>query len=139
MPTRSTAGRTAPATTSADLLARFFHGLSDPTRMRIVQLLLDGEKNVGELVATLEMPQGRISSHLMCLRWCGFVATRRDGRYVYYRISDTRVIDLVRIGQALLLDNAQAVASCAVITKEATDGGDRCNALSAASSWASPW
>ena len=121
MPARSTANRLGPATISADLLARDFHGLSDPTRMRIVQLLLDGEKNVGALVAALGQPQGRISSHLMCLRWCGFVATRRDGRYVYYRISDTRVIDLVRIGQELLIDNAQAIASCAVITKEASD------------------
>ena len=118
MSARSTASHPAPTTTAADLLARVFHGLSDPTRMRIVQLLLDGEKNVGALVAALAMPQGRISSHLMCLRWCGFVATRRDGRYVYYRISDTRVIDLVRIAQALLIDNAQAIASCAVITKE---------------------
>jgi len=119
VPARSTARHPAPTTTSADLLARVFHGLSDPTRMRIVQLLLEeGEKNVGALVAALAMPQGRISSHLMCLRWCGFVATRRDGRYVYYRISDTRVIDLVRIAQALLIDNAQAIASCAVIAKE---------------------
>ena len=118
MPTRNTASRPAPTTTSADLLARVFHGLSDPTRMRIVQLLLDGEKNVGELVAALGVPQGRISSHLMCLRWCGFVTTRRDGRYVYYRISDTRVIDLVRIAQELLVDNAQSIASCAVIGKE---------------------
>jgi len=118
LPATTTAPRSAAASTSAELLARVFHGLSDPTRMRIVQLLLEGERNVGELVAALGVPQGRMSSHLMCLRWCGFVTTRREGRRVYYRISDTRVIDLVRIAQALLIDNAQAIASCAVITKE---------------------
>ena len=105
----------ARAVDSAALLARVFHGLADPTRMRIVQLLLDGEKNVGELVAALGAPQGRVSSHLMCLRWCGFVTSRREGKYVYYRVSDPRVIELVQLAQALLIDNAQAVASCRII------------------------
>ena len=114
---RSPTDRAADATRpdAADLLARVFHGLADPTRMRIVHLLLDGEKNVGELVAALGAPQGRVSSHLMCLRWCGFVATRREGKYVYYRVSDPRVVELVRLGQALLIDNARAVASCQII------------------------
>ncbi len=107
-----------PGAAPADLLARVFHGLSDPTRLRIVQLLLVGEKNVSELVAVLEAPQGRVSSHLMCLRWCGFVAARRAGKYVYYRIADPRVADVVRLGQALLADNAQAIASCAVLADE---------------------
>ena len=107
-----------PEDGAADLLARVFHGLADPTRLRIVQLLLVGEKNVGELVAALGTPQGRVSSHLMCLRWCGFVATRRAGKYVYYRIADPRVAEVVRLGQALLVDNAQAIASCAVLATE---------------------
>lgn len=102
----------------SELLARVFHGLADPTRLRIVQLLLDGEQNVGELVAALGAPQGRVSSHLMCLRWCGFVTTRRAGKYVYYRVSDPRVADLVRLARGLLLDNAQAVASCAILGRE---------------------
>ena len=103
---------------SADLLARVFHGLADPTRLRIVQLLIAGEMNVGALVAALGTPQGRVSSHLMCLRWCGFVATRRAGKYVYYRVADPRVAELVRLAQELLVDNARAVASCAVIARE---------------------
>lgn len=103
---------------AAELLARVFQGLSDPTRLRIVQLLLEGEKNVGELGAALGIPQGRVSSHLMCLRWCGFVATRREGKYVYYRVGDPRVVELVRLAQDLLIDNAQAIASCQVIGRE---------------------
>ena len=109
---------TQPVDASADLVARVFHGLADPTRLRIVQLLLTGEKNVGELVAALGTPQGRVSSHLMCLRWCGFVATRRAGKFVYYRVTDPRVAELVRLAQGLLVDNAQAVASCAVLNRE---------------------
>ncbi len=107
-----------PEAIPADLLARVFHGLSDPTRLRIVQLLLTGEQNVGALVAALGAPQGRVSSHLMCLRWCGFVTTRRAGKYVYYRVSDLRVADPVQLAQGLLHDNAQAIASCAILRQE---------------------
>lgn len=116
---RPRADPAAPAEAgSVDLVARVFHGLADPTRLRIVQFLLDGEKNVGELVAVLDAPQGRVSSHLMCLRWCGFVVTRRAGKYVYYRVADPRVAELVRLAQELLADNAQAVASCTVLGRE---------------------
>lgn len=107
-----------PEVVPADLLARVFHGLSDPTRLRIVQLLLAGEQNVGELVAALGAPQGRVSSHLMCLRWCGFVTSRRVGKYVFYRVSDPRVAELVQLAHGLLHDNAQAIASCAVLRRE---------------------
>ena len=58
--------------------AKFFHGLSDLTRLRIVELLLEGEKNVSELVTILDQPQSRVSNHLACLRWCGYVDSRRD-------------------------------------------------------------
>lgn len=116
---RSTASSAAsPEAVPAALVARVFHGLSDPTRLRIVQLLLISEKNVGDLVAALGAPQGRVSSHLMCLRWCGFVTTRRAGKYVFYRVSDPRVAELVRLAQGLLRDNAQAIASCAVLSQE---------------------
>jgi DNA-binding transcriptional ArsR family regulator len=99
-------------------LARLFHGLADPTRLRIVQLLLERERNVGELVDALGAPQGRVSSHLMCLRWCGFVTTRRAGKHVYYRVSDPRVVELVRLAQDLLIDHAQAIAACRIISRE---------------------
>jgi hypothetical protein len=53
------------------LLARVFAGISDPTRLRIVLVLLDGERNVSELVSVVGASQGRVSMHLQCLRWCG--------------------------------------------------------------------
>lgn len=118
MPDAPSAPSIPAASASAALLARVFHGLADPTRLRIIQLLLDGEKHVSALVAALEAPQGRVSSHLMCLRWCGFVATRRAGKHVYYRVNDRRVAELVRLAQGLLADHAQAIAACAVIDRE---------------------
>lgn len=95
-----------------DLTSRFFQVLADATRLRIVELLLDGEKNVSELVDALGMQQGRVSSHLSCLRWCGFIGTRREGKYVYYRVTDPRVRDLMRLAHRLLADNAGEIASC---------------------------
>lgn len=92
--------------------AKFFHGLSDLTRLRIVELLLDGEKNVSELVALLGQPQSRVSNHLACLRWCGYVDSRRDGKFIYYRVSDPRVRQLLTLARGVIADNAAAIVSC---------------------------
>ena len=104
----------APAQT--DLVAKYFRGLGDPTRLRILELLREEEElTVGELVERLAQPQPKVSSHLACLRWCGFVDSRRDGRLVSYWIADHRVGELIELGQALLADNAEHVAACCEI------------------------
>ena len=96
-----------------EITARFFHGLSDLTRLRIVELLLDkGEQNVSDLVAALGQPQGRISNHLACLRWCGYVDSRREGKYVYYRVSDPRIRQVLELAQGMISDHAAAILSC---------------------------
>ena len=100
------------------MLARFFRGLDDPTRVLILELLLSGEKRVSELVELTECPQGRVSNHLACLRHCGYVTTRRDGRFVFYRLADDRVRALLRIAQELMADHAQALLSCAVVSPD---------------------
>ncbi len=96
-----------------EITAKFFHGLSDLTRLRMVEVLLDeGEKNVSELVEILGQPQSRVSNHLACLRWCGYVDSRRDGKYVYYRVSDPRVRELLALARGVIADNAAAILSC---------------------------
>jgi ArsR family transcriptional regulator, cadmium/lead-responsive transcriptional repressor len=108
----------ASAQETADLHARFFRALGDPTRIRLLQLLIEapsGECSVGELVAAIEAPQSRVSTHLGCLRWCGLVQTRREGKQVYYRVADPRVRELLSLGSAVLHDHAAGVASCGMI------------------------
>ena len=100
---------------TAVLTAKFFRGLGDPTRVQIVQLLLDQPRTVSELVALLDAPQGRVSAHLGCLRWCGFVESVRAGRSVIYRVADPRVRMLLATAQELLQENADRVASCFII------------------------
>jgi ArsR family transcriptional regulator, cadmium/lead-responsive transcriptional repressor len=100
----------APA--EADLLAKYFRVLGDRTRLRMLELLADGERSVGELVRALGEPQTKVSNHLACLRWCGFVTTRREHRTIHYRLADDRVAQVVELGRALLRNNAEHVAAC---------------------------
>lgn len=67
--------------------ARFFRVLGDPTRLKILSLLSEREQTVGELVTAVTQPQPRVSTHLACLRHCGFVATERQGKEVVYRLA----------------------------------------------------
>ncbi len=95
-----------------DLLAKYFRALGDPTRLRVLELLSDGERSVGELVTALGLPQPKVSNHLACLRWCGYVRTRRAHRTIHYRLADDRVQEIVAVARQLLADNAEHVAAC---------------------------
>jgi ArsR family transcriptional regulator, cadmium/lead-responsive transcriptional repressor len=101
--------------TSVELVAKYFRALGDPTRLRVLELVEGQERSVGELVELLGVPQPKVSRHLACLRWCGFVVTRREHRTVYYRLADERVAAVLEVGRALLADNAEHVAACATI------------------------
>lgn len=106
----------APAKT--DLIAKYFRGLGDPTRLRILQLLREeGELAVGELVERLGHAQPKVSNHLACLRWCGFVESRREHRLVFYSVADERVGRIVDLAGELLEENAEHVAACRTIEK----------------------
>ena len=95
------------------LLARFFNGFANSTRLSILLLLAQrGEMKVGELVEELGAPQPRVSDHLRCLAWCGYVQVRREGRNAYYSVADERVLEVLRLGESLLRDNLEHVESC---------------------------
>jgi ArsR family transcriptional regulator len=105
--------RLPPAPLESDLVAKYFRGLGDPSRVRILGLLREeGEVTVGGLVHRLELPQPKVSNHLACLRWCGFIEARREGRVVYNRIADDRVVAMLELAESLLADNAEHVAAC---------------------------
>ena len=101
-----------PRSEGPALLAKFFRGLGDPTRVRILQLLIERERTVGELVEELDGFQGRVSSHLACLRWCGFVTSRREGQNVYYQLVDGRVRKLLNAGADFLNEHRDKIAFC---------------------------
>jgi DNA-binding transcriptional ArsR family regulator len=98
--------------TRPEILAKYFRAFGDATRLRILALLVERERSVGELVELLGTSQPQVSNHLACLRWCGFVATRRDHRVVYYRLADERISTIVDLADGLLEQNAEHVACC---------------------------
>jgi DNA-binding transcriptional ArsR family regulator len=95
------------------LLAKFFNGFANSTRLSILLLLAQrGEMKVGELVNELGAPQPRVSDHLRCLAWCGYVEVRREGRNAYYTVADERVLEVLKLGESLLRDNLEHVQGC---------------------------
>lgn len=100
---------------NVEIAAKFFRGLGDPTRLQILNLLLEGDKNVSELVELLGSPQGRVSSHLGCLKWCGYVVSYQQGRFTYYRIADDRVRQILELAASMITANASYILSCPVI------------------------
>ena len=79
-------------------LADLFSALSDPTRLRIISVLLEGELNVGDLAAKLQMTESAVSHQLRGLRQLHLVRSRKDGRQVYYTLDDDHVARLYRLG-----------------------------------------
>ncbi|MCL6471697.1 MAG: metalloregulator ArsR/SmtB family transcription factor [Firmicutes bacterium] len=94
------------------LYAKFFQGLANPTRYRIVEVLLGGSKNVSELVETLGVSQSLVSNQLACLKWCGYVSSQQEGKYVYYKITDERIRTIMELSRSVVTDNASHISSC---------------------------
>ena len=84
-------------------LADLFGALSDPTRLRIISVLLERELNVGDIASRLGMSESAVSHQLRGLRQLRLVRSRKEGRQVYYAIDDDHVARLYRLG----LDHVQ--------------------------------
>jgi DNA-binding transcriptional ArsR family regulator len=82
--------------------AGLFRVLGHPARVRILELLRDGERSVGALQGELGLDSGGTSQHLAALRRIGLVESRREGTSVYYRVADERVFDLLAAGRDLI-------------------------------------
>ena len=81
----------ALAPSKIDALERVGTALADPTRRRILLLLVDGGAYPAELADTLGATRTNISNHLACLRGCGLVRAEREGRQVRYELSSPRL------------------------------------------------
>ena len=94
------------------LAAKLFRSLADPTRLAILQLLAVGERRVTDLVAELGTSQPNVSGHLACLKECGLVADRPEGRAVYYRLASTELFDVLESAEGLLEAVGHQIALC---------------------------
>ena len=82
--------------------AQLFRVLGHPLRIRILEVLSDGERTVGDLQAELELDSSSTSQHLAALRQQGVLDSRRAGTSVYYRIKDPRVSELLAVARQIL-------------------------------------
>jgi DNA-binding transcriptional ArsR family regulator len=97
-----------------------FRSLADPTRLRIVQRLAGGEARVVDLTRELGLVQSTVSKHLACLRDCGLVDYRVDGRQSYYGLTRPELLDLLRAAESVLAATGSAVALCPIYGDGAT-------------------
>jgi DNA-binding transcriptional ArsR family regulator len=88
--------------------AEFFRTLGHPARVRILELLRDGERSVGALQHELELDSGGTSQQLAALRRIGLVERRKVGTSVLYRVSDEAVFELLELARGILGRSAQA-------------------------------
>ena len=104
-----------------------FHSLGDPTRLAITRRLAVGEARVVDLTTELGLPQSTVSSHLSCLRDCGLIEYRPQGRSSMYRVSHPELIDLLAAAETLLQATGEAVALCPTYGQAAKTAGAKAN------------
>ena len=96
-----------------------FRGLADPTRLAIVQHLARREHRVVDLTAHLGLAQSTVSGHLSCLRDCGLITARAEGRASVYSLARPELFDLLAAAERLLAATGDAVALCPAYGREA--------------------
>jgi DNA-binding transcriptional ArsR family regulator len=84
------------------LKADFFRVLGHPVRVRLLQLLREGEQSVGALQDALELDSSGTSQHLTALRKQGLVVSRKQGTSVYYRVRDPRTLELLELAKRII-------------------------------------
>lgn len=108
-------GRTRARHLSAEALhlqAKMFRGFSDSSRLALLHALRSGERRVSDLVEATGLSQPNVSSHLACLRECGLVVSRQEGRSVFYRLADERLRELLDLSGDLLSMHAARIFEC---------------------------
>lgn len=89
-----------------------FRGLADPARLTIVRHLALGEHRVVDLTAHVGLAQSTVSGHLSCLRDCGLVTARAEGRASLYSLAHPELLDLLAAAERLLDATGAAVTLC---------------------------
>ena len=87
--------------------AEFFRTLGHPARIRLLQLLRDGERTVGALQVALGLDSSSTSQQLAALRKQGLVESRREGTNVYYRVKDRRTLELLELAKRIIAANLE--------------------------------
>jgi DNA-binding transcriptional ArsR family regulator len=95
-----------------DLKVKFFKGFGDKTRLAILDALKGGEKTVSEIVSEIEGNQSNVSQHLACLKGCGIVKSRQEGKFTYYSLRNDDVRNFLDAANAILRSLTDEIYSC---------------------------
>lgn len=99
---------------AVDSAVALFRSLGEPARLAILFRLLEGEARVVDLTAALGLAQSTVSQHLACLRGCGLVDARAEGRQSYHSLARPELVGLLRSAEHLLAAGGRSVTLCPV-------------------------
>ncbi|WP_438823937.1 ArsR/SmtB family transcription factor [Bacillus sp. JJ1566] len=91
---------------------KLIHGFSNKTRIQILESIKDQEKTVSQIVEEINGNQSNISQHLACLKGCGIIVGRNEGKYCYYSLRNQHIRDLLSMFDVVLGDVENDVACC---------------------------
>jgi ArsR family transcriptional regulator, cadmium/lead-responsive transcriptional repressor len=95
-----------------DMKVKLIHGFSNKTRIQILESIKDQEKTVSQIVEETKGTQSNISQHLACLKGCGIIVGRNEGKYSYYSLRNQHIRDLLTMFDVVLEDVENDVACC---------------------------
>ncbi len=95
-----------------ELKSKVFKIFSDPTRLRILEVLRENESNVSDLIERLDLKQSTVSQHLKMLKDCGAVDNWKNGRESIYKVRDARIGAIMDLGEELLVLTIEDMANC---------------------------
>jgi ArsR family transcriptional regulator len=95
-----------------ELKAKFIRGFSDKTRLQILECIKDKEKTVSQIVEEVQGNQSNISQHLTCLKGCGIIFGRQEGKYVLYSLSHEKIKDMLTMFDSVLTLVHDGVTKC---------------------------
>ena len=104
-----------------ELSAKLFRGFADPSRLSILAVLQQGERSVSDLIESTKLTQSNVSGHLSCLKDCGLVTSRQEGRFVYYRLADPEVSLMLDGAETILSRLADRISACVNYTASRED------------------
>lgn len=95
-----------------DMKVKLIHGFSNKTRIQILECLKNEEKTVSQIVGEIKGNQSNISQHLACLKGCGIIVGRNEGKYCFYSLRNQHIRDLLDMFDVVLNDVQNDVACC---------------------------
>lgn len=95
-----------------DLKVKFLRAFGDKTRVQILDFIKDEEKSVSQIVEGIDGNQSNISQHLACLRGCGIIVGRQEGKFVYYGLRNEEIKELLSTFDNVLSQIENDVACC---------------------------